>query len=215
MQAWIRPETGFTVSSDPSIRLFRLVNFGFNYLDATIDLDPSSNTLLVNIGGSEYELQNFYPSGKLNTRGDDELLSITDFNSNFVHFSIALNDGEVPLLYINGRAINEEYKNETNTQLDEFTENYAGPYLEVTVPTQPSVLSLGGVTSEWDDIYIGGEKSVDVDEVRIWNAVIDPLSIRTDYRRYISGNDSRLLTYLSANENVGTYAYDLSRNGFI
>ncbi|WP_299438656.1 LamG-like jellyroll fold domain-containing protein [uncultured Aquimarina sp.] len=214
IQAWIRPETNFTTSSDPSIQLFRLVNFGFNYFDANIDLDPSSNTLSVNIGGSEYQLQNFYPSGKLNTRGDDELLPITDFNTNFVHFSIVLNDGEVPLLYINGRAINDDYKNEINAQLDEFNEGYAGPYLEVSTPTQPSILSLGGVATEWDDVYIGSGKSVDVDEVRIWNAVVDPLSIRTDYRRYISGNDSRLISYLSANENVGAYAYDLSRNGF-
>ncbi len=213
-QAWVRPETAYTSDTDSSIRLFRLINLGFNYLDATINLKALSNTLVVNIGGSEYQIKNFYPSGQLNSRGDDELVSINDFNTSFVHFSIVLNDGEVPLLYINGREINEAYRDEVNAQLDQFNEDYAGPYLEVVVPTQTNTLSLGGVLSEWDDIYLGGGKSVDIDEVRIWKEVLDPLNIRTDYRRYISGNDSRLISYLSANENAGAYAYDLSRNGF-
>ncbi|WP_298545987.1 LamG-like jellyroll fold domain-containing protein [uncultured Aquimarina sp.] len=214
LQAWVRPETAFTTDSDPSIRLFRLTNLDFTHIDITLNLKALSNTLVVNIGGSEYQLQNFYPSGELDDRGDDELVPVTDFNNEFVHFSIVMNDNEVPLLYINGRVINEEYQVEVNARLDELNDNYAGPYMNVTVPAQTNELSLGGVASEWDDINIGSGKTVDVDEVRIWNEAIDPLNIRTDYRRYISGNDSRLVVYLSANENAGAYAYDISRKGF-
>lgn len=213
-QAWLKPENEFTNDAGTAIKLFQLSNLDINTIDVKVNLLATSKILSVNIGGSEYKLHNYFPSGKLNTRGDDILVPVTDFNSSFVHFSVVMTNGDVPLLYINGRVITEAYKTEANSNLAGIDANYTSPYFDVTIPTITNTLSLGGNATNWDDLYIGGGSACYIDEIRIWKDILEPTTIRTDYTRYISGNDSRLITYLSSNEKAGSFAYDLSRNGF-
>jgi hypothetical protein len=212
-QAWLRPAKAYSGDTGSAIRLFRLES-GINTIDVNVKLLATSNILSVNVAGSEYELQHFYPSGELDDRGNDKLVPVTDFNTNFVHFSVAMTDGNVPLLYINGRAINEAYKTEVNALLDANNEDYVGPYLALTIPTQTTTMRIGVQETKWVTTYIGGEHAAYVDEIRIWNEVKDAQKIRTDYRRYIGGNDTSLVSYVRANEGVGEFAYDLSRTGF-
>ncbi|CAL2104919.1 putative secreted protein (Por secretion system target) [Tenacibaculum sp. 190524A02b] len=211
LQAWIRSKDDI---EDPVMDFFRLTNFDAN--EFTIEVIPvkTNKWLYVFIDRIGYTIKNFFPSGTINARGEDELLSIENFNKQFVHISVVLEDGKTPLLYINGRPINEEYAAQVNANLDAEDENYSGPYMEIVVPEETSELSLNGNETVWHDASIGRRSSMIVDEVRVWNDVLDAQRIRTDYKRLISGNDARLIAYLRANENVGEYAYDLSRNGF-
>ena len=210
-QAWVKPQVAYSNSSEIPIKLFNLSNSqGTDNLDATIKLDPISNAIEVNIGSEKYSLLNYFPSGKLNARGDDFLVPVTEFNNSFVHVSVVLNDGQIPLLYINGRLINTAYKVEVDKKLKGSDSTYKEPYFDVVVPT--GNIAFNGST--WNNVKVGGGHASYIDEIRIWNAAIEQASIRTDYSRFINGNDARLITYLRANEKTGAYAYDLSRNGF-
>ena len=213
LQAWVKPQVPFATNSN-AINLFELTDVASNTLNITVNLLAASKTLVVNIGGSEYRLENYFPSGKLNSKGEDIMTSITNFNTSFVHFTVAMSDGNVPSLYINGREITAAYKDDVNTKLVDIDPNYTAPYFNVIKPTQTNSLSIGGNPTEWNAIDVGGGKGSYIDEIRIWNALLEPELIRTDYTRYISGNDSRMVSYLTANEKVGAFAYDLSRNGF-
>jgi len=213
-QAWVKPAQPFINDTGTHIDLVQLANLDSNFIDVSINLLETSKVLVVIIDGNEYRLENYIPSGKLNTRGDDILIPVSEFNTNFVHFSVLMKDGETPKLFINGREITTEYAVITNDKLIDVDETYTAPYFAVTVPSGITTLSLGGIETQWNDLYIGGGNAVLIDEIRVWNAHLEPERIRTDYTRYISGNDSRLVSYLSANEKVGAYAYDLSRNGF-
>jgi hypothetical protein len=212
LQAWVKPQTPFSANS-AAINLFELSDVASNTFNITANLLASSNTLVVNIGSSEFRLENYFPSGKLNSKGEDLMIPIADFNTSFVHFTVAISDGNVPSLYINGRKITEAYKDEVNTKLVDDP-NYTAPFFNVTIPTQTNTLSIGGNPTTWNAIDVGGGKGSFLDEIRIWKDTLGPALIRTDYTRYISGNDSRMVSYLTANEKVGAYAYDLSRNGF-
>ncbi len=214
LQAWLKPKNAFENDVGVPIRLFQLSNLDINSIDVTVNLLAATKVLVVNIGGSEYKLHNYFPSGKLNAKGDDIMVPVTDFNSRFVHFSVLMKDGTAPLLFINGRQITQAYKDAVNENLTGMDPNYVSPYFNVTIPTQTNTLSLEGNSTNWDDIYVGGGNDSYIDEIRIWKAGLEPKTIRTDYTRYISGNDSRMVTYLRSNEKVGSYAYDLSRDGF-
>jgi len=215
LQAWLKPETAYTNDAGASIRLFTLESIlEPKTIDVKVKLLASSNILEVNIGGSIYKLHNYYPSGEVNYSGDETLLKVSDFNSNFVHFSVIMKDGEVPSLFINGRVISDEFIKITHDNLVDVDANYTAPYFEVEIPTITNSLALTGSNYKWDNIYIGGENAAILDEIRVWKSPLDSIKIRTDYKRYISGNNVNLISYLSANEGVGEFAYDFSRNGF-
>lgn len=214
LQAWLKPENSFTNNTGTPINLFKLTNLGGDIINVSVNLLASAKELVVNIGGSEYKLHNYYPSGKLNSKGEDIMTPVTEFNNSFVHFSSVLSDGNVPLLYINGRKITESYKDIVNEKLVDNDTSYTAPYFNVTIPTQTTILSIGGTTTEWNNIYVGGQNGSFIDEIRVWKSALGETTIRTDYTRYISGNDARMVSYLRSNEKVGSYAYDLSRDGF-
>ena len=201
-QAWVKPQNGYTSDTEAAIRLFTISN-ATTTIETAVKLNPVNKTMDITIGGNTYTLKDYFPSGKLNTRGDDVLVPISEFNTSFAHFSIVLNDTQVPLLYINGRAITAQYKQKI-AQLGIYST------FDVSIPT--GTISL--VQGSWGNTKVGGGKASYIDEIRIWNAPLDEAIIRTDYSRFISGNDSRLVSYLRANEKTGAYAYDLSRNGF-
>lgn len=216
LQTWLKLETAYTDDGGASVRLFKLESSSEidKSIDVKVKLLASSNILEVNIGGSIYKLHNYYPSGEVNYKGDETLLKVSDFNSKFVHFSVVIRDGEVPTLFINGRVISNEFRNITHENLVDIDPKYTAPYFEVELPTQTNSLTLLYPNSKWDNVYLGGENAAILDEIRVWKSAVDTLKIRTDFKRYISGNNVNLISYLSANEGVGEFAYDFSRNGF-
>ncbi len=208
LQAWLKPATAFVGDAGAPIRLFRLKE-STNTLDVNVRLLAASNALEVNIDGAIYILDTYFPSGSIDPRGDDVLVPVSDFNTNYVHFSIQIVDGQVPVLYVNGRAINADYSAlMLSIENEDETSVYEG--FNVIEPTTISTLTN---IEAWTNVHVGGDNTAFIDEIRIWDAVIED-NIRTDYRRYISGNDARLISYLSANEGAGDFAYDFSRTGF-
>lgn len=220
LQAWIRPVTPYAGDAEPNMRLFQLKANTGETIDVEVNLLETSKIVTVTIGAAEYRIHNFYPSGDIDDRGNDELVSVIDFNENFVHFSVVLSDGNVPLLYINGREMSASYKAEANLNIVEYdaeytgtVAGYTGTLMDITVPTAVNTLALTAVTT-WSQINVGSGKAILADEIRIWDAKKESDNIRTNFRRYINGNNVNLIAYLIANEGVGEYAYDLSRTGF-
>lgn len=210
-QAWVKPKGAYTSDSEAAIRLFNISSSkSTDNIDVAVKLNPVANAIDVTIGSNKYTLTNYFPSGNLNSRGNDLLVPVSDFNKSFVHFTVVINDNQTPLLYVNGRQITQAYKTEADSKLKGVDASYTAPYFNVTIPTGTTKLS--GVT--WDNAKVGGGRSSYIDEIRIWKAALESSVIRTDYSRFISGNDSRMITYLRANEKAGRYAYDLSRSGF-
>ena len=214
-QAWVKPKTAYTTDSGTPIRLLRLSNKeNLSTIDVSVNLLAASKTLSINVGNSIFQLKNYFPSGKLNSRGNDMMVKVENFNTSFVHFSVVMNDAQVPSLYINGRPITVAYQDEVAKNLVGLDASYTSPYFDVVIPTQPNSLKINGNDTQWNTIDVGGGTAAYIDEIRIWKSGLESKTIRTDYSRYISGNDSRLVVYLRANETVGQFAYDLSRDGF-
>lgn len=210
-EAWVKPSSAYTSDSETAIRLFNISSStSADNLDVTVKLNAVSKSIDVTIGDRKYTLRNYFPSGNLNSRGNDLLVPVSEFNRSFVHFSVVINDNQVPLLYVNGRQITQSYVTEADSKLRGLDASYTAPYFSAVIPT--GTVRLSGVT--WDNAKVGGGKSSYIDEIRIWKAALESSVIRTDYSRFISGNDSRLVTYLRANEKAGRFAYDLSRSGF-
>ncbi len=212
LQAWVRPDSPYTSDNGNAIRLFRLSEKNSNNLDVTINLKEASKTLEIDIAGSLFVIENVYPSGDVNTRGDDVMISVSDFNTNFTHITVQMEDNTVPSLFINGRPMTVAYRDEIHDIRAEDDPMNTSPYLEITMPTQTTNFNVG--TGSWTNVHIGGGNTAIIDEIRVWKSIEAASDIRTDYKRYISGNDPDLIAYLSANENTGNYVYDASRNGF-
>ncbi len=212
IQAWVRPDAPYIGDSGNAIRLFRLNEKNGNNIDVTVNLKETSKTLEVSIGGNLFIIENVYPSGDIDARGNDIMVPVSDFNSNFVHITAQLEDAKAPLLFINGRPMTVAYRDAAHAARADVDAEDTSPYLEITVLTVTTMFNVG--SGIWENVFIGGGKTALIDEIRVWKSIEDASDIRTDYKRYISGNDPDLISYLSLNEAVGSNAYDASRNGF-
>lgn len=212
LETWVKPNAPYADDNGNPISLFRLQKGDGSSIETTIRLKATSDALEVNIGGSLYVIENVIPSGGIDARGDDEMIAVSNFNTEFTHLSVRLNDGEVPDLFINGRQMTTDYRTAVHDARAAVDETDTSPYLEITVPTQTNNLSSG--TGDWINAFVGGGYDAAFDEIRLWKSIEDASDIRTDYRRYISGNDPDLISYLSLNEAVGNSVYDASRDGF-
>lgn len=220
-QSWIKPAKPFEANTDdPSIGVFALKNASQSHVKAvSVKLkrnEADEDVLEFNVDGSIFKIQNYIPSGELNARGDDILIPITEFNNRFTHVTVSLEKDKYPLLYINGRKIDQEYVESTHATALETDTGYEAPYFSLETTPKKSDLNLPK-NSTWAHFAMGGmvTKSFTAEEARLWNVALDDETIRTDYKRYISGNDSRLICYLRFDEGVGRIAYDLSRNNFV
>ena len=107
LQAWLRPTTPYTDDAGDPIRLFKIASTSSltKFIEAKVNLKAITKvlevTITTEIGASVYRLNNYYPSGNIDGRGDDELVPVISFNTNFIHFSVILNDAQVPSLFIN------------------------------------------------------------------------------------------------------------------
>ncbi|PHQ29925.1 LamG-like jellyroll fold domain-containing protein [Leeuwenhoekiella nanhaiensis] len=211
-QAWLRPAQSYTSDGEMNTRLFRMESFT-NAINIDTRFDAGSRELRFTIGGSVFILNNYLPSGEINSRGDDVLIPIENFNTKFTHVSVVLEHNTIPKLFINGRPVTSSYATLANEALVDIEPGYTAPYFSVTEGTTTNTLAITADT-EWNKVISGGLRPLDMDEIRIWKKALTEADIRRDFRRYISGNDSNLISYLRANENAGQYAYDLSRSGF-
>lgn len=217
-QAWVKPSTPFSSEADPALHIFELKN-NINAITKGVNVKLQENSegayLEINIDGSIYKVYNYIPSGELNARGGDLLVPVSEFNTRYTHITAVMQQNQVPVLYINGRKIDENYKTTAHNIALDTDANYTAPYFNIELLTNVTNFDLQN-NGEWISIASGGKqsKSFFTEEFRIWNDVIDDETILLDYRRYISGNDSRLVCYLKFDEGVGRKAYDYSYTGF-
>jgi hypothetical protein len=102
-------------------------------------------------------------------------------SSSFVHVS-AVFTGSIAEIYLNGEL------------------SVSGTCVPVSVNTYDTrSVNLGGGT------FAGA-----LDEVRVWNRPLGAAEIKTDYTRYISGNETGLIGYWNFNFSTATEFYDLS-----
>ena len=215
LQAWVKPFTPYTDDNGIAINLFKLYNSANsnNVINTTVNFKALTNVIEINIGGTLFKIKNYFPSGNTTTRGDDELIPISQFNTRFTHISAVLQNGKLPTLYVNGRPISVQYGND----LDSITKatkdiSYTAPYFSVQITGAQNINTT--ISHNWDNIHVGGGNTTIVDEIRVWKKSLDISTIRTDFKRYISGNNTSLISYLNLNEGAGSFGYDLSKNGF-
>lgn len=215
LQAWVKPFSAYTNDNGAAINMFKIYNTlnSNTFINASINYKATSKIIEVNIGGTLFKLKDYYPSGNTNTRGDDELLPVSEFNNRFTHFSAVITNGKVPTLYINGRPISVRYGNDTDsiTRASKDT-SYKSPYFNVEISNAQNISTA--ISNNWNTVRVGGGNTAIIDEIRVWRKALDTSTIRTDFKRYISGNNTNLISYLNANEGAGSFAYDLSKNGF-
>ena len=221
LQAWVKPETNFNTDA---ISLYNLVSSVNDNLIFKVKLGVinSRNTLTLileqpNRGDQVITLSDYIPSGEVDNKGDDVLVPITNVNGSFTHFSAVLRNNQLPEFYINGRLISAAYAAKINTILDKNkAPGTVAPTVTYTATAVNAYLntSRSGVPQTWRAFYFGGGKTAYLDELRVWETALTAAQIQTDFRRYIKGNESYLHTYLTANENAGGFAYDLSSTGF-
>jgi len=216
-QAWIRPKDVFT-NTGATLSVFTLINnSGTVEKNVGVKLiTGATNYIEVNVDGSIYKVNNYYPSGVLNARGDDILKPVTAFNSEFIHLTVAIEHNKIPLLYINGRKLNEVYAQTIHDKLLGIDANYTAPYFTVESPTTTVSLddNFNNVQMPWEQIKFGSQKAMLIDEIRVWNRMLNESNIYNDYKRIIDGNDVNLISYLRMDESAGDVAYDLSHSGF-
>ena len=152
-----------------------------------------------------YGISGQLPSGNLNGRGDDEFYPLSGSNwDQFIHVSVVLNSGKSPVIYINGRPIDQQYAQALQSP------NYTGTSVPV-ISTGGSYVFNGFPTAQ---AIVGRKLTGNVDEVRMWSAALSEARIRTDFKRYLGGTEVNLVSYLRCDEQAGKFAYDISRVGF-
>ncbi|WBX74477.1 LamG domain-containing protein [Tenacibaculum pacificus] len=218
-QTWLKPSGG-TFDTSEYIDLFVLQNA--SYLDThktqiKVNLEDTTPYIEFNIQGAIYRLYNYIPAGRINAKGDETLLPIADFLTDFTHVTVIVEENTIPRLLINGTEIQQEDVDSFNTELRKVNPDFQGPDYSVTIPTQTtSLLSATGTVEEYNHFIVGsiGSKSIYLDELRIWKSTLTEARVHDDFHRYISGDDADLISYFRFDEGVGRYAYDLSHEGF-
>ena len=216
LQAWVRPETNF---NNDEITLYQLISNLNDTLNFTLKLAVVNgrNTITIKVGTHVISLSDYIPNGDLDNKGEDVLVPIANLNSSFTHFTAVLRNNKVPEIFINGRLISANYTSQINSILAKNTQS--GSVAPTALFTSSNTLiqlnaDENGYPQSWTHFNIGGGKTAYIDEVRVFETALLSGQILTDYRRYLKGNESFLHTYLTANENSGKYAYDLSSTGF-
>lgn len=207
LQAWVK------LAENTSASLFKLQNNQLTTDEVHVTSVTTSNSLSIRVeltsGQSKtFTISDYYPTGNVDGRGDDLFNAFqdtnqpqTDFSANFVHLTIVLTSGEEPLLYLNGRNIDESYL--TTLPLDAT--------VIPSITTTGSYVFGGFLTAH---VVAGEGLQGNIDELRLWNIALDEDRIRTDFKRYLGGMENNLIAYIRCDEQAGEYAYDISRIGF-
>lgn len=206
LQAWVKLE------ENPMASLFTLTNPATGD-EVRVTYTTTANSLSITVGldgglSKTFTIGNFYPTGNVDGRGDDLFSPFVDagqpendFTENYAHLSVVLENNKEPLLYLNGRNMDEAYllalpKESTDVPAIATTGEYV----------------FGGYATK--GIVVGDGLRGNVDEIRVWDIALDGDQIRTDFKRYLGGMENNLVAYIRCDEKVGEYAYDISRVGF-
>lgn len=207
LQAWVKLQVNTSAS------LFRLEDpeRTTDILEAEYTTTDNSLVVTVSLTSGEtktFSLSDFYPTGNVDGRGWDLFNAFTDpdqpgtdFDKNFVHLSLVMKNGEEPLLYLNGRNVDEDYVAGLPQEMDQ------APAIATSGDFIFSGFQTANVTMA--DGLVGN-----IDEIRLWDISLDEKRIRTDFKRYLGGSESNLISYIRCDEKAGEYAYDISRIGF-
>ena len=209
LQAWIKPQNSFI---NDTIRAIQLISDRNNTLNMKVGL--VNNRIQVSVNDFSLSFNGHMPSGNVNNKGEDILIPISTFDTDFVHFTAALVNDSIPHIYVNGRKIDAAYVAEMNRLLSEVS---TSTIASITFQTNSQTLSFdqdGGNAQTWTNARVGGSKSAFIDEIRVWKRILSDKKIKRDYKRYLKGNEDGLHTYVRANERKGEYAYDLAHTGF-
>ena len=215
LQMWLKPENPTALFAD-TLQVYSLNNKNFENIQFNLSMTEEADTskrLNIEIGGNTISLSNYIPSGMVDIQGDDILIPIDEINTKFNHFTTVFVDGKKPELYINSRKISSDYANYMNTILQKNQTGLVVQYSENITTTYINTKSVQD-SQKWTSLRIGGGITSYVDEIRLWEKELIDGTIRTDFRRYLYGNETKLHTYIRANEGKGNYAYDLSRTGY-
>ncbi|SDX72735.1 LamG-like jellyroll fold domain-containing protein [Flavobacterium degerlachei] len=207
LQAWVKPE----IDASSGISLYTLESNADQSL--TFKVNYSANHYVQLYLGSAYVAAfDYYPSGEIDNNGDDILLPISNITKVFTHFSVVIRDNQVPKFYINGRFIEVDYK----AEMTRILAKKGLPAMRIDILHRSVSLNTSstGQPQTWTHFKMGGGANAYLDEFRVWETALSPSQIKRDYRRYLNGNEAFLNTYISANEKIGDYAYDMAHTGF-
>ncbi|RTZ01666.1 T9SS type A sorting domain-containing protein [Flavobacterium sp. RSP49] len=208
LQAWAKPVNDWK----SVLTLYNLESDANESLNFRAYYDASRGYIQLLIGNEYVAVFGHYPSGEIDNSGDDILLPINTITNSFTHFSAVIRDNKAVDFYINGRLINEAYRAKMTTILAKT----GLPPVRIDITNSPVKLNIStkGQPQTWTQFKMGGGETAYLDEFRVWETALSPSQIRRDYRRYLKGNEAFLNTYISANEKIGDYAYDIAHTGF-
>ncbi|QOD60283.1 T9SS type A sorting domain-containing protein [Polaribacter haliotis] len=206
VEGWFAPKIGGGILTPYSFSTEDGTEFelAFNYNGANNDMSLSFKK----IGDTNlrsFTLAGSYPTGEVNAAGKDVFANLaTVTNETFVHIAVALKNGNIPSVFINGREITQAYFNDAN-----IPENVTEPTFTAGVET-----AYISNSSNLRSVRVGAGYVGYVDEFRIWSKALSADQIRRDYKRYLDGSETGLEMYTRMDEAYGNYAYDLSKTGF-
>src|SRR5690606_13271110 len=122
------------------------------------------------------------------------------FLADFAHLTIGSETGEIPRFYLNGRNINKQYADSLSEKVEER------PIISVS----GDYVFNGFETTE---VVVADGLEGNIDELRLWNMVLEEGQIRADFKRYLGRTESNLISYIRCDEKAGQYAYDISKVG--
>ncbi|MFC5285150.1 LamG-like jellyroll fold domain-containing protein [Pedobacter alpinus] len=210
LQAWVKSEKDLS-TWDQQLVIYKLESNANESLSFNIFAGGGSYIDLI-LGNSRVAIFGYYPSGEIDNSGNDILVPINNMNTDFTHFSAVIRDNKGVDFYINGRLIDAAYRTKMNSIL--ALKGLAPLRIDINnLPVRLNT-SASGQPQTWSHFKMGGGISQYLDEFRVWETALTPAQIKRDYRRYLKGNEAFLNTYISANEKIGDYAYDLAHTGF-
>ena len=208
LQAWVKPAN----VGNSIVHLYRLESDANETLFFDANFDTNTGYIQLQIGNAYVAVHGHYPSGEIDNKGDDILLPISSIFSSFTHFSAVIRDNQTPEFYINGRLIDAAYRDKMTSILAKS--GLPAQRIDITSGAVKLNTTASGQPQKWTHFKIGGRSAAFLDEFRVWGTALTSAQIKRDYRRYIQGNEAFLNTYISANEKIGDYAYDLAHTGF-
>ncbi|MEC5165714.1 hypothetical protein RCH18_001446 [Flavobacterium sp. PL11] len=210
LQAWVKSEKDLSTWNQ-QLTIYKLESNANETLSFNIFTGGGAYIDLI-LAGARVAIFGYYPSGEIDNNGNDVLVPINNMNTSFTHFSAVIRDNKAVEFYINGRLIDAEYKAKMNRIL---AQKGLEP-LRIDINNIPVRLnkSAGGQPQEWTHFKMGGGVAQYLDEFRVWETALSSAQVKRDYRRYLQGNEAFLNTYITANEKIGDYAYDLAHTGF-
>ncbi len=207
LQAWVKPDN----ATSSGIALYKLESDANQSLAFNLNYSVGK-WIQLQIGDATVTLWGYYPTGEIDNKGDDILAPIDNMPASFIHCSAVIRDDQPVEFYINGRLIDAAYK----TKMSNILANSGLPPMRIDITNRPVKLntSSNGQPQSFTHFNMGGGHTAYLDEFRVWDTALKPSEIKRDYRRYLSGNENALHTYISANEKIGDHAYDLAHTGF-